>query len=71
MRDLGIGLRPCTPDGLPFLGRSRRYRNLTVAAGHAMVGLSLGPVSGEIASRLVIGEDPGFDLELLRPERFD
>lgn len=64
------GLRPCTPDGLPFLGRSRRYGNLTVAAGHAMVGLSLGPVSGEIISRLVVGEEPGFDLELLRPERF-
>jgi D-amino-acid dehydrogenase len=64
------GLRPCTPDGLPFLGRSRRYGNLTVAAGHAMIGLSLGPISGEIVSRLVVGEEPGFDLELLRPERF-
>lgn len=64
------GLRPCTPDGLPLLGRSHRYRNLTVAAGHAMVGLSLGPITGEIASRLVVGDDPGFDLELLRPERF-
>ena len=65
------GLRPCTPDGLPFLGRSRRYGNLTVAAGHAMVGLSLGPVSGQIVSRLVVGEEPGFDLGLLRPERFE
>jgi D-amino-acid dehydrogenase len=64
------GLRPCTPDGLPFLGRSRRYGNLTVAAGHAMVGLSLGPISGAVVSRLVVGEEPGFDLELLRPERF-
>jgi D-amino-acid dehydrogenase len=40
------GLRPCTPDGLPILGRSRDFNNLIIAAGHAMLGMSLGPVSG-------------------------
>jgi len=64
------GLRPCTPDGLPFLGRSAKYANLVVAAGHATVGLSLGPVSGSVVSRLVCGEDPGFDLRPLSPERY-
>ena len=37
------GLRPCTPDGLPLVGRPRRFDNLVMAAGHAMVGMSLGP----------------------------
>jgi D-amino-acid dehydrogenase len=64
------GLRPCSPDGLPFLGRSTAWKNLTVAAGHAMIGLSLGPVTGEIVAQLVTGAAPGFDLQLCRVERF-
>jgi D-amino-acid dehydrogenase len=64
------GWRPCTPDGLPYLGRPRRWDNLVVAAGHAMIGLSLAPVSGELVARLVTGEDPGHDLSLLSPDRY-
>lgn len=64
------GLRPCTPDGLPLLGRSERLNNLVFAAGHAMIGLSLGPVTGQVVARLVAGEDPGFDLNMTKPERF-
>ena len=64
------GLRPCTPDGLPFLGRPDGIRNLTVAAGHATIGISLGPVTGRIASKVVLGEDPGFDLAPMRVDRF-
>src|SRR4029079_5123522 len=37
------GLRPVSPDGLPYLGRTKRFRNVVVATGHAMLGLSLGP----------------------------
>ena len=65
------GLRPCTPDGLPFLGRVRAYDNLTVATGHASVGMSLAPASGELVARLVEREEPGIDASLLRVERFD
>lgn len=64
------GLRPCTPDGLPYLGRAENFDNLTVAAGHAMIGVSLGPVTGRIASNIVLREDPGFDLTPLRLDRF-
>ncbi|MDP0491738.1 MAG: FAD-dependent oxidoreductase [Verrucomicrobiota bacterium JB023] len=64
------GLRPCTPDGLPYLGKLEKEPNVVVAAGHSMVGLSLGPVTGQIVSRLVSGEDPEFDLHQLRSERF-
>ena len=65
------GLRPCTPDGLPLVGRSRRFENLVLAAGHAMVGMSLGPVTGQIVTQLVTGATPAPDLRLLDPERFD
>ena len=64
------GLRPCPPDGMPFLGRTGAADNLVVATGHAMMGLSLGPVTGAIVARLVAGEEPGFDLQLVHPDRF-
>ncbi|MBX3748440.1 MAG: FAD-dependent oxidoreductase [Verrucomicrobiae bacterium] len=64
------GLRPVSPDGLPYLGRSRRWPNLIVATGHAMLGLSLAPVTGQIVARLATGEPPGFDLTPVDPDRF-
>src|SRR5688500_2430957 len=42
------GLRPVSPDGLPYLGRTAKYKNVVVATGHAMMGLSLGPISGKL-----------------------
>ena len=65
-----VGLRPCSPDGLPFLGRTAKFSNLTVATGHAMMGLSLGPISGRLVSEIVSGEKPSFDLNLLNPDRY-
>jgi D-amino-acid dehydrogenase len=65
------GLRPCSPDGLPYLGRTAKYRNLCVATGHAMMGLSLGPISGKILADILSGEKPRFDLRLLNPDRYN
>ena len=64
------GLRPCTPDGLPYLGRPARYDNLVIATGHAMMGLSLAPVTGTIVADLLSGQTPPFDLSLLSPDRY-
>ena len=65
------GLRPCSPDGLPYVGKTRHYRNLIIATGHAMMGLSLGPITGRLVSQLVAGEVPEIELSLLAPERFE
>jgi D-amino-acid dehydrogenase len=65
------GLRPCSPDGLPYLGRSAKYRNLCVATGHAMMGLSLGPVSGKLMAEILSGEKPSIDVRLLDPDRYN
>ncbi len=65
------GLRPCTPAGLPFLGRARHIDNLTVAAGHAMIGVSLGPITGKLVAEVVSGEKPSIDLDLLKVDRYD
>ena len=64
------GLRPCSPDGLPYLGRTAKYSNLILATGHAMMGMSLSPVTGQLVSELVGGEKPSFDLRLLSPDRY-
>ena len=64
------GLRPCSPDGLPYLGRTKAAENLVVATGHAMMGLSLAPITGELAAQLVDREPPRFDLSLLAPDRY-
>ena len=65
------GLRPCTPDGLPFLGRPMAYDNLILAAGHAMIGISLSPITGKLVSQLAANEKPLIDLAALNVERFD
>lgn len=64
------GLRPCSPDGLPYLGRTRTAPNLTLAAGHAMMGLSMGPISGKLVAEAVSDETPTINLELARPDRY-
>lgn len=64
------GLRPCSPDGLPYLGRPRAYHNLVVATGHAMMGLSLGPITGQLVASLIDHERPSIDISLLAPDRY-
>ncbi len=64
------GLRPCTPDGLPIISRSRDFDNLIVAVGHAMLGMSLGPITGKLVSQLVSREKTDVDVLPFRVERF-
>ena len=64
------GLRPCSPDGMPYLGRTGAADNLLVATGHAMMGLSLAPATGRIVADLLEEKEPGVDLRLMDPERF-
>ena len=68
--EVWAGLRPLTPDGLALLGRSNKYQNLTLAAGHAAIGMSSGPASGQIVSQIVRGERPFMDISLMNPSRF-
>jgi D-amino-acid dehydrogenase len=64
------GLRPCSPDGLPYLGRPRQYDNALIAAGHGMLGISLAPITGKIVSQLAADQMPAIDITALRIERF-
>lgn len=66
-----VGLRPCSPDGLPYLGRIPSHQNIIVATGHAMMGLSLAPITGELVAQLVDDETPDINLSALNPTRFN
>jgi len=64
------GLRACPPDGLPYIGRTVKFANLSIAAGHAMMGMSLGPVTGRLMAEILSGEKPAWDISLLSPDRY-
>jgi D-amino-acid dehydrogenase len=64
------GLRPCSPDGMPYVGRFGAYENLSTASGHAMMGLSLGPVTGKLMGEMLSGEPTSLPLALMNPDRF-
>lgn len=65
-----VGMRPLTPDGLPMLGRAPGYRNLYVATGHAMLGVTLAPVTGTVMADLIAGTGSGAELSAFDPGRF-
>ncbi|MCU0419539.1 MAG: FAD-dependent oxidoreductase [Cyclobacteriaceae bacterium] len=68
--DIWHGLRPCSPDGLPYLGRLERVPNVIVATGHAMMGLSLAPGTGKLVAELVENEKPSMNLSMFAADRF-
>lgn len=64
------GLRPCSPDDLPILGRLARHPAVLVATGHGMSGMAQGPISGRLVAQLVIGKPPELPLAPFSPARF-
>ena len=68
--EIWAGLRPTSPDGLPYIGRSARVKNLVIATGHAMLGVAMGPLTGQLAVDVFLEKKPRFDLTLFSPERF-
>ncbi len=67
--DAACGLRPCSPDGLPYIGKSSKCTNLTIAAGHAMMGWSLGPATGKLVAEIISNKKPSLDLNPFHPDR--
>jgi len=64
------GYRPCSADGLPYIGRIKKYENVVVATGHSMLGLSLGAGTGKLVSELIAEKVPSIDLAPFAVERF-
>jgi D-amino-acid dehydrogenase len=64
------GLRPVTPDGLPYIGRPAKFKNLIVAAGHAMMGWSMGPATGKLVSEMISEKKMSMNIDPFNPDRF-
>jgi D-amino-acid dehydrogenase len=63
------GLRPCSPDGLPYIGKSSKCKNLTIATGHAMMGWSLGPATGKMVSEIIQDTKTLMNIDAFHPDR--
>ncbi len=69
IEDAACGLRPCTPDGLPYIGRVNKYKNLTIATGHAMMGWSCGPSTGKLVTEIISDKKTSLNLDPFHPDR--
>ena len=68
--EVRTGLRPCTPDGLPIIDRAPGYKNLIMATGHGMLGITLAPITGKLISQLACEQTPDIDLAPFQVTRF-
>ncbi len=69
-KDIWYGFRPCSPDGLPYIGFSKKVKNMIIAGGHSMMGLGLGPATGKLVSELANGTPLSVMADAFDPERF-
>lgn len=65
-----VGMRPMVYDDLPVIDRAPGQRNLLLAAGHGMMGISLAPATGKLIADLVVGRDPHIDISPFNIMRF-
>jgi D-amino-acid dehydrogenase len=63
-------LRPVSPDGLPYIGKSSKCKNVTFATGHAMMGWSLGPVTGKLVSEIISDKKTSLEISPFSVDRF-
>lgn len=70
-KEVWYGFRPCSPDGLPYIGYGAKYDNMLYAGGHAMMGLSLGPATGKLIAELALRKPTTIDIKAFDPARFD
>jgi D-amino-acid dehydrogenase len=68
--DIWFGFRPASPDGLPYIGRSKSMDNLIIATGHGMMGLGLGPATGLLVSQIIGEETTAVSVDAFQPSRF-
>jgi len=67
--NVACGLRPVSPDGMAYIGKSGKCSNLTIATGHAMMGWSIGPATGKLVSEIISDRKTSLDLNIYHPDR--
>jgi D-amino-acid dehydrogenase len=69
-KDIWFGFRPVSPDGLPYIGMSNKFKNLGIATGHAMVGLTMGTATGKLMAEAFNGDKPSMDIGIFGVDRY-
>lgn len=69
MNKTWFGYRPVSPDGMPYIGRHHKYKNLSYAGGHAMLGISAAAGTGKLIAQIVKGVNTSIDVKAFSPER--
>lgn len=70
MDQIWYGFRPCSADGLPYIGKVNPYTNLVMATGHSMLGLSLGAATGKLVSEIMDDQKTSMNISPFNPQRF-
>ncbi len=69
IKNAKCGLRPVSPDGLPYIGKTDNFDNLFITTGHAMMGWSLGPATGKLITEIIENTTPSMDINPFDPQR--
>jgi D-amino-acid dehydrogenase len=70
VREIRVGLRPLSQDGMPVIGRLPGHERVHVVTGHGAMGLHLGPYSGKVTAEAVLGDSWPSDWAGFGVERF-
>lgn len=68
-KNVWAGLRPCSPDGIPYVGKVSSYENVFVNCGHAMLGISLAPATAKVITDMLCGHKPSVQAQYMAVER--
>jgi len=69
--EVWVGLRPCSADGMPYIGKIEGYQNIYISSGYSMVGMSLSFTAGEIIKQLITTGEAELSSPLINPNRFN
>ena len=64
-----FGFRAISADGLPYIGRSNKIKNIVIATGHNMTGWSMSTGTGKLVSDFISEKSSGIDTSFYSPER--
>ncbi|MFZ1705946.1 MAG: FAD-dependent oxidoreductase [Saprospiraceae bacterium] len=70
MDEVWAGLRPVSPDGLPYIGKDDHHDNVFVACGHAMIGISSAAATGHLLTQMILGQKTDIEMNAFRVNRF-
>ncbi len=69
IQNASSGLRPLSPDGVPYIGRTQNCLNLTIATGHAMMGWTMATGTGKLVAEIISANKTSLDLNPFSPDR--